>query len=305
MPSGVAVDKRGDLFIADLGNNVVEEVTPAGRLSVVAGTGKQGAARPGPARSSDLCQPDAVAVDNHGDVFISDGCNFVVEKVTPAGGLSIVAGNGTQLPPRPGIATSSPLGIPNELTVDTRGDLFIVDARYGLLEVTPLGRLAIVAGGGTLEPSATPQPATSVGFTWPHGVAVDTHGDLFIAASQNYCVVEVTPKGWLWTVAGVCEAYNPKHIHTGVPRAAGPATSSQLDYPIGLGVDADGDLFIADPSANVIEKVPLTWTPKLDSGRGLARLRPHRPSHLPSPSTLSSSPSAASPLEASRLPPPP
>ena len=82
-----------DLFIADQGNSLVEEVTPAGRLSVVAGVaGKSGRPAPGPATSSELDWPTGVAVDAHGDLFIADTENDVVEEVTPAGRLSVVAG---------------------------------------------------------------------------------------------------------------------------------------------------------------------------------------------------------------------
>ena len=79
---GVAVDAHGDLFIADLGNYVVEEVSPAGRLSVMAGNGKEGPPTPGPANSSRLFGPRGVAVDAHGDLFIGDTINNDVEKVT-------------------------------------------------------------------------------------------------------------------------------------------------------------------------------------------------------------------------------
>jgi DNA-binding beta-propeller fold protein YncE len=78
----VAVDARGDLFIADTYNNVVEEVTPAGRLSVVAGDGNEGPPTPGLATSSELHYPSGVAVDTRGDLFITDTDNNDVEKVT-------------------------------------------------------------------------------------------------------------------------------------------------------------------------------------------------------------------------------
>jgi streptogramin lyase len=82
LPEGVAVDTYGDLFIADAGNNVIEEVSPAGKLSVVAGTGTKGPPMSGPATKSALDGPTGVAVDAHGDLFIADYSNNVVEKVT-------------------------------------------------------------------------------------------------------------------------------------------------------------------------------------------------------------------------------
>ena len=92
-PSGVAVDTHGDLFISDLENCVVDEVTPAGTLSVVAGVaGKRGPPTPGPATSSEFDSPGGLAVDDHGDLFIAAYGNKVVDEVTPAGTLSVVAG---------------------------------------------------------------------------------------------------------------------------------------------------------------------------------------------------------------------
>jgi secreted PhoX family phosphatase len=109
-PSGVAVDSRGDLFIADPGNAAVEEVTRDGVLSVAAGVvGKAGAPTPGPATSSHLDGPDGVAVDSSGNLFIADWLNLVVEKVSPAGMLSIVAGNGQEGPAHLGLPSTRTL----------------------------------------------------------------------------------------------------------------------------------------------------------------------------------------------------
>lgn len=113
-PAGVAVDRSGDLYIAAFGyvglsamvNSAVEKVTPAGTLSVVAGTRTDGPPTPGPAASSDLGLPKGVAVAPGGDLYIADTTNQVVEKVTPTGTLSIVAGTvGTSGTPTPGPAT--------------------------------------------------------------------------------------------------------------------------------------------------------------------------------------------------------
>jgi hypothetical protein len=145
----VAVGVHGDLFIADLLNNVVEEVTPGGRLSVVAGDGEEGPPTRGPATSSELDEPYGVALGARGDLFIADTANDVVEEVTPGGRLSVVAGDGEEGPPTRGPATKSELDGPCGVAVDTRGDLFIADTGNNLVEeVTPAGRLSVVAGKG-------------------------------------------------------------------------------------------------------------------------------------------------------------
>ena len=245
-PKDVAVDNHGDLFIADSYNNVVEEVTPAGRLSVVAGDLKQGSPTPGPATSSNLSYPTGVAVDKHGDLYIADQGNNVVEEVSPAGRLSVVAGSGKQGPPTPGPATDSELNFPYGVAVDAQGDLFIADSVNNVVEeVTPAGRLSVVAGTGK-GGLPTPGPADSSALAGPEGVAVDAHGDLFIADFLNNVVEKVTPAGRLSVVAG-----NGARR----PGAPGPATGSELERPSGVAVDSHGDLFIADLADNVVEKV--------------------------------------------------
>jgi streptogramin lyase len=249
-PSGVAVDAHGDLFIADSNNNVVEEVTPAGKLSVAVGDGKTGPPTPGPATKSALDDPSGVAVDAHGDLFVADYNNNVVAKVSPAGKLSVVAGNGHGGPPTPGPATKSSLDNPSGVAVDAHGDLFIADSNNNVVEeVTPAGKLSVVAGNGTLGP-AVPGPAKSSGLQGPSGVALDAHGDVFIADWANNVVEEVTPAGKLSVAVGNGDEGPP---------TPGPATSSPLGGanggPTGVVVGAHGTLFVSDQGNNVIEEV--------------------------------------------------
>jgi hypothetical protein len=136
-PVEVTVDSHGDLFIADAYNRVVEEVSPAGRLSVVAGNGTQGQAQPapGPATKRAL-SPGGLAVNAHGDLFISDGGAGwgVVVEVSPAGTLSVVAGNSQEGDPTPGPATQSSLREPEGLAVSASGDLYIADTANFVVE---------------------------------------------------------------------------------------------------------------------------------------------------------------------------
>ena len=244
-PTGVALDVRGDLFIADHANNMVEEVTPAGSLSVVAGTGKAGLATPGPAIKSPLNAPSGVALDAHGDLFIADSNNNLVEEVTPNGRLSIVAGSGHVGPPSPGVATKSALDDPSGVALDARGDLFVADYNNNVVvKVTPGGKLTIVAGTG--HGARRCRPATKSDLNNPAGVALNSQDDLFIADSNNNVVEEVTPAGKLSIVAG---------NGTLGPPVPGPAAKSGLQGPSGVALDAHGDLFIADWANNVVEEV--------------------------------------------------
>ena len=236
-PFAVAVDASGDIFISDSSNNVIEKVTPDGTLSIVAGTGQQGTPVPGPATSSNLFTPQGIAVDTSGNLYIVDHYNQVIEKVTPDGTLSIVAGTGQRGTPVPGPATSSNLHDPEGLAVDAAGNLFIADSGNQMIEkVTPDGTLSIIAGSGAFD-APTPGPATSSGFKYPYGVTPDSSGNVYIADFINCVVEKVSPDGTLSVVAGT------GRLGATTP---GPATSSDLNLPIDVAVSPSGTLYISD-----------------------------------------------------------
>ncbi len=256
-PERMAADSAGNLFIADPNNHVVEKVTPAGTLSIVAGTGTFDVPTPGPATSSALAEPVGVAVDSAGNLFIADDVSCVISKVTTTGQLSIVAGNGNCNDPTPGPATSSDLSFPNDVAVDSAGNLFIGGYEATVEKVTPDGTLSIFAGNGSFG-FPTPGPATSSPMRYPQGMAVDSAGNLFIASDSNV-ILKVTPAGTLSIVAGTGTYGAP---------TPGPATSSDLWFPNDVAVDSAGNLFIADTGNNVVEKVTPEGTLSIVAGTG-------------------------------------
>ena len=249
-PDGMAVDLSGNLYIADGYNLVVEKVTPAGMLSVIAGlVGQSDAPTPGPATDSALGSPSGLAADSSGNLYITDNYHEMVEKVTPAGVLSIIAGTGYQASPTPGPATDSDLGDPHGVATDSSGNLYIADYFDGVVEkVTPAGVLSVVAGGVVSQPGApAPGPATDSDLNSPSGVAVDSSGNLYIADTHNYVVEKVTSPGVLSVDAGEVGQF-------GTP-TPGPATLSDLGDPSGVAVDSSGNLYIADYFNYAVERV--------------------------------------------------
>jgi RHS repeat-associated protein len=259
LPVSVAVDSAGDLYIADQWRELVDELTPSGTLSVVAGTGTGGQATPGPATRSRMGQPDAVAVDGAGNLYISDLMNRQVYKVTPSGTLSIVAGNGGYGPPTPGPATQSVIGQPAGVAVDGAGDVYIADNGNNVIEeVNPSGLLSVVAGTGAAGPP-TPGPASQSDLDDPTGLAVDSNGDLYIADEGNGVVEKVSPLDVLSVVAG---------NGTYGPPTPGPATQSDLADPDGVAVDSSDNLYIADGQNHVVEQVTASGMLSIAAGTG-------------------------------------
>jgi DNA-binding beta-propeller fold protein YncE len=269
-PGGTAVDAKGDLFIADSGDNVIREVTPAGVISRTAGSGIAGLGVAGPAgfpaKLSSLDHPQNVAVNAAGDVFVADTYNNRVVKVTPQGQVIAVAGDGVAGYSGDGrLAAFAELNSPTGLAVDSDGNLYIadsannvirrVDAKTGIITTVAGDYAADKANDGLGGFSGDAGPATSAQLDDPQGVAVDGAGDLFIADTFNNAIREVTPAGVISTVV------NSAPTGGGVPAAGGESsgkapTASKLNTPYGVAIDPSTDtLYIADTNNSKIAAV--------------------------------------------------
>jgi uncharacterized protein (TIGR03437 family) len=184
-PSGVAVDAAGNLYIAAEGNFRIRRVTPEGTITTVAGNGISGfSGDGGPAISAELANPNGVAVDAAGNLYIADQVgSYRIRRVTPAGTITTVAGNGKYgFSGDGGPATAAPLGSPSGVAVDGAGNLYIADRlNYRVRRVTPEGIITTVAGNGTPGFSGDGGPAISADLTAPNSVAVDEAGNVYIA----------------------------------------------------------------------------------------------------------------------------
>ena len=254
-PWGVAVNRSGDLFIADTGNHRVRKVTPDGVITTVGGNGAlslDSSEDDVPATSVQL-NPYAVAIDASDNLFVADGNNHIIRKVTPGGVISTVAGTGTWgFSGDGGPAVYAQLSDPAGLAFDGSGNLYIADRDNSRIrKVTSDGLISTVAGNGTWGFNGDGGPATSAQLSDPWGVAVDGAGNLFIADRDNSRICKVTPDGVMSTLAG-----KPRAM--GFSGDDGPAASAQFSYPVGLTVDGFGDLFIADEGTDRVRKVTFT-----------------------------------------------
>lgn len=234
--SAVATDAKGNVYVADFSNSLVSRITN-GTLTVVAGNGVPGfSGDGGPATSAALNNPNGIAVDSAGNLYISDSINHRIREVSN-GTITTIAGNGTGgFSGDGGSATSAMLTTPMGVAVDSAGNVYISDSNNHRIRKVSGGIITTFAGNGTAGFSGDGGVATSAEIKNPMGVAVDSAGGVYIADNGNYRIRKVSG-GIITTIAG-----------NGTPNYMGdgePATGTGIGA-VGVAVDSAGSVYIAD-----------------------------------------------------------
>jgi hypothetical protein len=261
----VALDQAGNMYIADAGlgctgpgAHTVRKVDPNGVITTVAGTGEPSfSGDGGPASSAQLNAPISVATDGEGNLYIADLFNYRIRKVDPDSTITTIAGTGERgYSGDAGPATAARLFAPAEelvtarsifpggMAFDPQGNLYVADGG-AVRKIDVSGTITTVAGTGVPGFSGDGGLATEAKVT-AVDVAVDPEGNLYLSDFRSR-VRRVDSEGVITTVAGTGER--------GEGRDGAPATSVSLHDPLGIAIDPDGNLFVAEHHRCLIRKV--------------------------------------------------
>jgi len=251
LPSAVAVDRSGNIYVSDSGNNRIRRITPSGRILPFAGNGLLGSSGDGgPAVEATLNSPGAIAFDSRGNLYVADSGNHRVRCISPSGIITTVAGNGSSIMAGDGgPAVEASLHLPQGVAVDPSDNLLIADSgNYRVRKVDlRTGIITTIAGSGRFGSDGDGQAAVQASFRFPYGVAADNFGMIYVIDGDDHRVRRIDQNGLISAFAG--------NGSQGGDGDGGPALDAQLDFPSFITIDRVGNLYIADFGNHRIRRV--------------------------------------------------
>ncbi len=219
---------------------------PANVVTTLAGMPGQFGSADGTGSAAQFNQPEGVAVDGAGDVYVADSENDTIRKVTPAGVVTTLAGAPEQNGSADGAGSAAQFYGPEGLAVDGAGNVYVADTDNDTIrKITPAGVVTTLAGSPG-RPGSADGTGSAARFYGPSGVAVDGAGYVYVVDGANDTIRKITPAGVVTTLAGSPGQYGS---------ADGTGSAARFIIPTGIALDSAGNLYVSDTGNDTIRKI--------------------------------------------------
>ncbi len=247
LPTDVAVDSTGTVYVADSTNHLIRKITAADEVSTLAGSVAAPGVADGAGTTARFNYPSGLAVTPAGDIIIADSFNHTIRRITPNGTVTTVAGLAGQSGSDDGTGTAARFNHPMGVAVDAAGNLFVADSSNVIIRrITPAGVVTTFAGS-TGKVGTVDGVGSAARFHPPSDVAVGPDGQVLVADLFNCAVRRITPDGTVTTLAG--KAGGP------IGWADGTGAAAQFGYLTGITVDRNGNAYAVDLWHNSVRKI--------------------------------------------------
>jgi sugar lactone lactonase YvrE len=273
-PSGIVSDGQTNLYVCDFGNNCIRQIAPDLTVTVFAGAFGGSGSVDAIGSAARFNFPSDIAFDSNGNAYITDVANDTIRKMAPNGAVTTLAGSPVQAGTNDGVGSGAMFSNPEGLTVDSNGNVFVVDTgNQTIRKITPLGSVSTFAGLA-LHSQTNDGVGAAARFNTPIGITMDTNGNFFVGDTHNETIRKITPDATVTTFAGTANVSGTND---------GPALSAQFGFPEGLAFDGNGNLYVADSDNSSVRKIAvdgsvstLAGTPTINGsadGTGTAAFR--------------------------------
>lgn len=234
-PSGLAVDRDGNILVADSNNYVIRKVTQAGVVTTIAGTPHQEGADDGTGPAARFRTPASLTIDDGNNLYIVDSGSSAIRKMTPDGFVSTLAG-GQHYGSQDGAGSTAQFNTPLGVAADQAGNVYVADeGNHEIRKISPTGVVTTLAGSPVR--GKTDGSGNAASFNDPSGICIAGSGDLYVADTFNSAVRKITPGGLVSTFAGMAR---------GASAEDGMVIDARFALPSGLAAGVNGDLYVTD-----------------------------------------------------------
>lgn len=242
-PMGIAVDLSGNIFVADTYNHRIRKISSSGVVTTVAGSTSGFA--DGVGTAAQFYYPEGVAVDNNGNLFVADGGNHRIRKISSNGTVTSLAGN-SSFGYADGVGELAQFWTPIGIAIDAAGNVIVAEKQGNRIrKVTQSGVVTTVAGNG--NNGYVDGVGIEAEFRAPFGVDLDETGNIYVTDGSNHRIRKITPAGVVSTYAGSSSGHQD-----------GNALNAKFDFPIGISIASDGTMYIGESGGCKIRKITST-----------------------------------------------
>jgi sugar lactone lactonase YvrE len=243
---GIASDQKGNFYLAESTGAMIRKITAQGVVTTLAGSAGQTGSNDGASTAARFSNPTRVAVDNGGNVYVTDTGNSTIRKISSTGVVTTIAGQPGVCGSKDGIGTQALFCNPKGITLDNSGNLLVTDTKNNTIrKISPSGQVITLAGNAGVCDSADGGVAVAH-FCQPGDITVDRWNNIYVADTANSTIRMIDPKGMVSTLAGSAGTCGATDGATG---------NSRLCSPAGITVDSNDNLYVSDTGNHTIRRI--------------------------------------------------